>query len=55
MGVAPLTDITQALSTIAGQTKVATRLDELANAYKLDLFTEARGKKFFDLPKEQSE
>lgn len=48
-------DIVAALSGIAGQTKVATRLDTLAADHRLDPFKGARGKKYFDLPKEQDD
>jgi RecA-family ATPase len=50
-GRSALTDIVEALKPI-GETKVAAVLNELAANYKLELFTGARGKKYFDLPKD---
>jgi len=51
-GRSALTDIVEALKPIAGETKVATVLNELTANYKLELFTGDRGKKYFDIPKE---
>jgi hypothetical protein len=45
-------DIVAAFSGAAGQTKVASRLNELATTHELSLTIVAHGKKYFDLPKE---